>query len=339
MKFRWMHTIAAAMLLSLTTGAAQAQGDFYEGKTIEIVVPASSGGSYGIYAQLLAEVFSKYIPGNPQIVPEYMSGAGGLRASNHVANAADTDGTAIYMMNQNAPNKQLLSPEQVRYDAGEFIPIGTLSSINSAMVVRKDAAATNLAGFKENEVIVGVTGRGSYQFVIPTLLNEFQNTKFKIITAYPGTGETMLAVDRNEVQAMLSSLLTFQERRPGWVDGSGDAMLIFQIGETADPSIPDVPRLSDLAESDDELALYKFMSSGNSIGRSLVFPAGVPQEQVDTIRQAFQDMLADPEFQALCKERDIKLASATWQELEATIDAVLATPPTVYEKAQAYMSE
>ncbi|MYZ47119.1 Bug family tripartite tricarboxylate transporter substrate binding protein [Propylenella binzhouense] len=330
---------AAATSLALLGGPAAAQDSFYAGKTITLIVPASAGGSYGIYAQLVADALTKHIPGNPQVLPQYVGGAGGMRASNQVANTAETDGTVIYLMHQNAPSQQLLSPDQVSYDAGKFIPIGVISALNSAMAIRNDAPATDLAGFKQKEVLIGTTGRGSYQYVIPTLLNSFQDTKFKVITTYPGTGETMLAVDRGEVHGMLSSLLTFQESRPDWVTGKGDAKLVFQIGETRDPAIPDVPLLRELAASDEEKQLYRFMSAANSIGRGLVFPAGVPEDRVAMVRTALQEVLKDPDFQALAKKRGIPLSSASAEEMKTIIDGILATPKEVVEKARQYMTE
>ncbi|MGQ7794651.1 Bug family tripartite tricarboxylate transporter substrate binding protein [Faunimonas sp. B44] len=339
MRSNWFAAAASALALALCGTAAQAQDTFYAGKTVSLVIPASAGGSYGTYALLLSDALSKHIPGKPAVVPQYVSGAGGMRASNQVANASEKDGTVIYMMHQNAATQQLLSPDQVSYDAAKFIPIGIVSSLNSAMAVRKDAPATEMDGFKQTEVLLGSTGRGSYQFVIPTLMNEFQGTKFKVITGYPGTGETMLAVDRAEVHGMLSSLLTFQESRPDWVDGSGDAKLVYQIGETKDPSIPDVPLLTELATSEQERALYSFMSASNSIGRAIVAPDGVPEDRIAVLRTALEQVLADPEFQDLCRQRGVPLASAGWEDLQAIIEKTLATPPEVVEVARKYMSE
>lgn len=338
MKLGFRLVAATVAAFGLAAGAAQAE-DFYAGKTIDLVVPSSAAGSYSIYARLIAESLPKHIPGNPTIVPQYMGGAGGMRASNQVANTMANDGTVLYVMHQNAPSQQLLDPDQVSYDAAKFIPIGTASALNSAMAIRKDAPASDLEGFKEKEVILGTTGRGSYQFVVPTLMNQFQGTKFKLITTYPGTGETMLAVDQGEIHGMLSSFLTLQQSRPNWTDGSGDAKIVFQIGVKPDPAIPDVPLLTDLATSDEERQLYRFMSLGNRIARSFVFPAGVPQDRVDIMRKAFEEMLQDEEFKELAKRTGAPLDSGDWQELGSLIAEILATPPAVYEVAQKYMTE
>ena len=73
----------------------QAQTPFYQGKTITLVVGTSAGGVYDRYARLLAEPWSKHIPGNPSIVVQNMPGAGSVIAANQVYNVAKPDGLTL----------------------------------------------------------------------------------------------------------------------------------------------------------------------------------------------------------------------------------------------------
>src|SRR3546814_604265 len=154
------------------------------------------------------------------------------------------------------------------------------------------------------------SGRAWYRVIEPTLPTEFLGTKFKVITTYSGTGEAMLALERGEIGGMMTSLTTLQESRPGWVDGSDTAKIIMQVGESADPAIPDVPRLTNFAKDDEQRAVFRFLSLANNMGRSLVLPEGVPEDRVEIIRKAFADMLNDPDFKAEVAERKIPLAFA-----------------------------
>jgi tripartite-type tricarboxylate transporter receptor subunit TctC len=54
----------------------QAQDDFYKGKTIRIMVGSTAGGFYDRWGRLLAKYMSKYIPGQPEIIVQNMTGAG-----------------------------------------------------------------------------------------------------------------------------------------------------------------------------------------------------------------------------------------------------------------------
>jgi tripartite-type tricarboxylate transporter receptor subunit TctC len=57
------RTIALCLMLA-ATAPAWAQGSFYEGKTVTVVIGAS-GGSLEIAARLVARHLGKHIPGNP----------------------------------------------------------------------------------------------------------------------------------------------------------------------------------------------------------------------------------------------------------------------------------
>ena len=81
---------AAAITGWLLTGATNSggQSDFYQGKTMRIIVGFSAGGGYDQYSRLIARHLSKYIPGNPAVIADNMPGAGSIIAANHVYNAA-----------------------------------------------------------------------------------------------------------------------------------------------------------------------------------------------------------------------------------------------------------
>lgn len=334
------HRIASATLAAALMAAAPvAAQDLYAGKTIELVLPASAGGSYGIYGVLLQNHLPRHIPGNPAIVPNFIEGAGGMRASNYVANVAKADGTTIYMIHQNAPTSQLLNPDGAQYDAAAMVPVGIVSAMNSVMLMRKDAGIEAIAQVAETPVTIGSTGRGSYQFVVPTLLNEYMGAKFNIVTTYGGTGETMLAMERGEIAAMMTSLLSVQESHADWVSGEGIARVVLQVGGAPDPSLPDVPLLMDLAKDDAQKAVYQFLSVSNDMARALVMPAGTPDDHVAVIRKAFADLMNDREFQKAAADAGVPLVWGDADRLGQVIATTLATPPAVIEQTNALMKD
>ncbi len=82
--------------------------DFYRGKQIKLYIRAAPGGNYDIYSRVLGRHLTRFIPGNPLVVPINMPGGGGLVALNFVANAAPRDGTVITMITQSFPLDQAL---------------------------------------------------------------------------------------------------------------------------------------------------------------------------------------------------------------------------------------
>src|ERR1700751_5972326 len=103
------HATAAALTMLLAaSGTAQAQsaGEFYRGKTINVYIGVGVGGEYDIQARLVARHIGKHIPGNPTVVPQSMTGAGGLRMINYLYNVAAKDGTNIGMIANAFPAMQ-----------------------------------------------------------------------------------------------------------------------------------------------------------------------------------------------------------------------------------------
>jgi hypothetical protein len=66
--------------------------DFYKGKTLRFVVGFPPGAGYDTYARTVARHIGKYIPGNPTIVVQNMTGAGSLIAAHHIDKRAKPDG-------------------------------------------------------------------------------------------------------------------------------------------------------------------------------------------------------------------------------------------------------
>ncbi len=76
-------TLAAPLSAALIDPARsqQAVEEFYRGKQLDMVIGYSPGGTYDLYARLVARFLGNYIPGKPTIVPRNMPGAGSRAAT------------------------------------------------------------------------------------------------------------------------------------------------------------------------------------------------------------------------------------------------------------------
>src|ERR1043165_8118793 len=98
--------VALAFMASPAAAQAQSVSDFYRGKTVNVYIGVGVGGEYDIQARLVARHIGKHIPGNPTVVPQNMTGAGGLRMINYLYNVAPKDGTNIGMIANAFPAMQ-----------------------------------------------------------------------------------------------------------------------------------------------------------------------------------------------------------------------------------------
>src|SRR5262245_13823071 len=72
-------TVVMAMLLLLGSWPAKvfSQADFYSGKTITIIQDGTPGGVGHLRTNAVIASLKKHIPGSPNIVIQFMEGAGG----------------------------------------------------------------------------------------------------------------------------------------------------------------------------------------------------------------------------------------------------------------------
>src|SRR5262245_64618772 len=116
----WILILVSLLVIPLSASSARAQANFYEGKTVTVLIGAKSG-SLAIAAQIVAHHLGKYLPGKPAVIMQYMPGAAHLLATNHVFNVAKPDGLTILAANPNVAIAQLSKVEQVRFDVRKFL--------------------------------------------------------------------------------------------------------------------------------------------------------------------------------------------------------------------------
>ena len=108
---------------------------FFRGKTIRLVVPTGPGGAYGLYGLLFAQHFGRHLPGEPVVLPEYRSGAGGVVAANYLYSVAPNDGTVIGIPLAPIILGQYTGGSSAQYDASKFAWLGQMANITRLFTV------------------------------------------------------------------------------------------------------------------------------------------------------------------------------------------------------------
>ncbi|CAN0536923.1 unnamed protein product, partial [Laminaria digitata] len=175
-----------AALFAALPAQADSVSDFYRGKTVTVVVPSGSGGTFHIYGQLAAKFLAKHIPGKPTVVVQNRPGAGGAKAASYMANAAPRDGTVIA---ENAPGASILPLlRDVKFDPRKYNWLGTLSVRTYTIAAWHTSPVKSYDDVRKMQFIVGASGVASLNYQLPTFLNAVAGTKFKVITGYKGGG-------------------------------------------------------------------------------------------------------------------------------------------------------
>ena len=265
--------IASSAALALIAGSALADpvADFYKGRTMTVVISGSTGSTYDVGTRLIVKYMSRYIPGQPQIVPKSMIGAGHLIATNYLYNAAERDGSVIGSIGETVPMAHLLTPQQAKFKAGEFFWLGNPAVTNTTIITWHTTGIRTLHDAAKREVVLGASGAGSPSSQVPQILNNVLGTKFKIINGFPATAIDV-AMERGEVEARGGiSFGRLKSFRRAWIEEKKVNLLV-QIGLRTDAMFPDVPLLETYARNEAERRIFRFMSSSSMVGRPLVAP-------------------------------------------------------------------
>src|SRR4051812_41551430 len=288
---------ALVTLAAQPAAAQQSVEQFYKGKTITLYIGFAAGGSYDYYGHEVARTIGRYIPGNPQVVPQSMPGAGSFQAANFLYNVAPKDGTALGIVTQTLALEDALGTQGVRYKAAEFGWVGRVTSILEVSPLWHTAKAKNIDDVKKIDTAFASTGSGSPSEGYPKLMNAVVGTRFKVITGYPGSGDSMIAMERGEVDTCLTSWNTIKRSKQDWLQEKKATMLV-QYALERSPELPDVPALVELGKSpEDKQALSLYVSSA-AIGRSIITTPGLPADRLQALRRAFDAMLKDKDFMA-----------------------------------------
>jgi len=126
-------TLAAPLSVAIVHPARsqQAVEDFYRGKQLEMVIGYSPGGTYDLYARLVARFLGNYIPGKPTIVPRNMPGAGSRAATKWVYSIAPKDGTILATSDQSLSVEQAMGDKQLDLDTTKLVYIGNPNADNN----------------------------------------------------------------------------------------------------------------------------------------------------------------------------------------------------------------
>ena len=307
--------------------AQSAVENFYKGRTVEIIIGTTPGGSYDLYGRLIARNLGRHIPGNPTVIVKNMPGAGHLRMTNWLYSVAPRDGSVLGTASQSLAFEQALGSDGIQYDAAKFNWIGRAAQSIEVTFTWHTSQTKTIEDARGRETVMGATGPTSPTVVYLKALNALAGARFKIIMGYPGGPETELAMQRGEVEGGSKSWFAMKVENAEWLRDKKVNLLV-QYAPERSPDLPDVPLLADFGRDPNARAALKLFTMGNALGRSFMAPPGVPAERVAALRKAFLDTLRDPELVAFAAARQIDFGMAAGGEAVRNLVAeTLSGPP------------
>jgi hypothetical protein len=294
--------VMPGLFFFLLAAPVSPQTNFYEGKTITLIQSSEPGGTADMRIRSMMAFLPKYIPGNPMILTEYMPGAGGRKAANHIYRARP-DGLTILSSTSGLIPSAIMGETGVLYDIDKLIYLGTPYSEFHAVFFTRTVLGLDkidkLRGVSELRVGAQSVGHATYREgrVFSYLLGL---TKPTFVVGFSGP-EIDLALERGEVDARSSATESVLQRNP---DRLVHFHSIFEVPRgNKHPRFGHLPEIETFAKSDKERKMMTLLRNLKSAGAPLVLPHGTPEDRVQIIRQGFRRMFRDPAFHEDYKRR------------------------------------
>jgi tripartite-type tricarboxylate transporter receptor subunit TctC len=297
-----LQFFAVVICLSVSVGSALAQANFYQGKHILLIVGSGAGGMGDLRARALAAGLTRNIPGNPPIVFQYMAGAGGRRATNHIFNSAKPDGLTLLRVSSSVIPYAVLGESGVQYDIDKLNYLGaTEHQLYYMFVTRKGAGINNLEklrsapGLRIGSPPVGHTGY-LHSRAISYLLDMKDS---KIVPGYE-SADLDVAFARNEVDARVASTGTVSQQELVSKNLADFHLAIevprgYKDARYAQLRLPDI---TSFVKSERERKLLTMMEGFRVVGTILMAPPGTPKDRLDILKEAVRKTNTDPQFAA-----------------------------------------
>jgi tripartite-type tricarboxylate transporter receptor subunit TctC len=327
--------IAALVVLGALADAAGPE-DFYKGRSISLMIGYSVGGGYDAYARLLARYIGKHIPGSPAIIPEQMAGAGSLRSANFIYFVAPKDGSVLGTFSRSMGISPLI--DKAEFDSRQFTWLGSVTDDNTICVTGSQSPVKNWNDFMTKPSTFGGEGAGADPDIWTLLYKNVFGAKARLITGYPGTNDTVLAMERGELDGLCGlSWSTIKTQHARWLTDRS-VNFIVQAALKKEPQIESVPLASDLATAPEQLQILKLLLVSQAMARPFAAPPGIPDDRKAALIAAFDATMTDADFLAEAKKLDFDVRPVSSAKIDELLADVYRTPKDVLGRASKAIS-
>ncbi len=272
-----LRAFAAALTLFFCAAEARA----YPDRPVTIVAPYGAGGSSDTILRFIAQKLSAKL--GQSFVVENKPGSGGVLAYRH-GKAAPADGYTLVYGTSSLPMSQLLR-DGVQYDAKtDFSPIISLVRIQNVLVVTPTLPIQNVADLiryakeRPGKISFVSLGAGSTPHLVMELFRSAADINI-VDVPYRQTTQGFVDLVEGRVQLWFASM-------PATLPfiSTGKLRPLAVSGAARSPKLPDVPTVKELG-----------LPFATTFWNGLFAPRGTPQEVVNILNQALNQILAEPE--------------------------------------------
>lgn len=304
--------LASVAVLASLGSVVDASAQAWPSRPIRLIVPFGAGGATDIYARLLGQHLQTAL-GQP-IVMDNRPG-GNFAIGTEAAAKSPPDGYTLVMITSSHAVIEALGVNRQKYQLmRDLVPVATLSSAESVLVVHPSVPANDVKGLvalakaKPQQLNYGSSGNGSILHLEAKLFESMTGTSM-LHVPYKTGGAARVDLLEGRVQAMFDTI-------PGAAPFIRNGKLR-ALGTTAarrSPALPDVPTLSEAGVSGYDVQVI--------IG--LMAPAGTPQPIIDRLNLEINAIMKRPDVREAWAKVDSQILMMSPEEFARALNAEIA---------------
>jgi tripartite-type tricarboxylate transporter receptor subunit TctC len=294
--------MAAGLLLAPRGFAAE---PFYQGKTITILEGRRAGGTGSLRVQIAAKYLQKYLPGAPAVVYQFMPGAGGVAATNHLVHTAERDGLTIANVSSGIISSLIVGSPSVRFKLEDLLFLGSATSGSPyGIVVRPGLELDTVEKFRMHKGLRFANRSVGHTMYIGDRMAAFilELKEPRWILGYSDQ-EIRLALERREADVMIGGIPGHVRETPEWFKQGFTVPVIVRnsVGEGAEryPGFPQGrPSVEQFVDTDLKKQVYNLYQGARVGGSNFIVHKDVPKPALAALKEAFDKVWKDPQFAA-----------------------------------------
>ena len=300
--------VLAPLWIYATQWLHAAEQPFYTGKTIRIISGFAAGGTIDLSARLFARYLPKYISGNPTVIVQTMTGAGGQVAANYTYGVAKPDGLTLLQSPTGPIMNAFLAPESVQYEVRRVLVLW-VSADSWVTVVNPKAAQVKRAEDLLRTTVplrAGGSGLSSLRTLRPKLALEAFGVEHTLVTGYQGSSDLLLALEKGEIHL-------FEDPQDGYKtniqprEKQGSVAVLWQTGILTSDEVfkrsnllPQVPTLGEILPKEKKKGpawvAWKAAVVPQTFQYLMTTTPGVPADRIAILNRALEQMTQDAAF-------------------------------------------
>ena len=313
-------------------------------KNLQVIVGYAAGGGTDAAARLIANYYTKYLPGSPTALVRNVPGADGIIASNYFVQQVAPDGATTMVASSTTADPHYYRKPQSHFDPSKFGIIGGVGRGGTVLLLRT-SAEHRIFEKSAAPVVMGVTGgvpRSGMQAAAWGI--EFLGWNARWVVGYRGTNDLIQALERGEID-MTSTGNMFQIRK---MLATGDFKIFSQSGAfvngafTPRVDFGDAPLMTSMVggKVTDATAAraFAYWSNMTAIDKWVALPPGAPSAITQIYREAFQKILQDPDFVEQSKRISDDFMPMSAEDVESLVMRLWETPNESIEYISAMLN-